>query len=311
LLLPYVPHTLDDDIVGKRRLLADTLESKRKPYSEREALSIFLGVVRGVAAVHAAGFSHRDIRPSNVGLLAAVFENGKGDGEEDVRGSSNNRRDNDGKKAGKNKKRQRGCCTRRTRTPVLMDFGSAGPLAVSVRSPEELSTARVEIARHTTESYRAPELHALITSAGASDERSSSSSSSSSAVVIRYDHADVYSLGCTLFAMLYGASPVEIRWCASLVEGHAADGTARVVSPTENDHGDWLVVEERSDSDDSSDEYPPVPFPPSGSAADERGYGDGIRNFIRSMLDRDPSMRPTCNELIEKVSLMLCGGGPQ
>eukprot|EP00957_Ditylum_brightwellii_P011548 873256-Ditylum_brightwellii.AAC.1 len=58
-------HTLREDI-DARHLLEDVLESRRRPYSRREILILFGGLVHAVQAMHNAGYSHRDITPMNV-----------------------------------------------------------------------------------------------------------------------------------------------------------------------------------------------------------------------------------------------------
>ncbi|KAL8130277.1 hypothetical protein V2J09_019432 [Rumex salicifolius] len=74
---------------------------------------------------------------------------------------------------------------------ILMDFGSAGPARRQIRSRSEALQLQEWASEHCTAPYRAPELwdcpsHADI------DERT-----------------DIWSLGCTLYAIMYGVSPFE------------------------------------------------------------------------------------------------------
>eukprot|EP00262_Sarcandra_glabra_P007555 TRINITY_DN20433_c0_g1_i1.p1 TRINITY_DN20433_c0_g1~~TRINITY_DN20433_c0_g1_i1.p1 ORF type:complete len:343 (+),score=77.17 TRINITY_DN20433_c0_g1_i1:98-1126(+) len=74
---------------------------------------------------------------------------------------------------------------------ILMDFGSAGPAKKEIRSRSEALQLQEWAAEHCSAPFRAPELwdcpsHADI------DART-----------------DVWSLGCTLFAIMYGVSPFE------------------------------------------------------------------------------------------------------
>ena len=236
MLFPYLPTSLRDDI-SARRLLEDTEESNRRPYSEREALVLFDGIVDAVKTMHEAGISHRDIKVENI--LLRMSEHG-------------------------------------SITPVLTDFGSAGPLSVSLRSRADVFRVDEDVAKHTTVEYRAPELfEAKMLEYGPSE-------------FLDYGRADVWSLGCLLFALLYGSSPFEIEWGISFV-GEPADGTARIVRCNKS-----LILG-------------PIPFPPGGTAADRR-YGEGIKDLIQCMLNHDRSERLSSSNVAGRVRRMLDGG---
>ncbi|ETV82218.1 NAK protein kinase, variant 1 [Aphanomyces astaci] len=62
-LLPFYDHgTLWDSIWRATNDVADQVW----PFNERRSLRIFQGIAAGVAALHAAGFAHRDLKPHNV-----------------------------------------------------------------------------------------------------------------------------------------------------------------------------------------------------------------------------------------------------
>lgn len=248
MLFPYIPLSLRADITA-RKLLADVLESKRRPYSEREALTIFAGIVSGVRTMHEAGLSHRDITVENVLL------------QENVASGKHTRR---GRKRGNN-----------NRTPVLLDFGSAGPLTVPLQTRRHVDSVVKKAVNYSTLPYRAPELldgGGLLQHYGLSK-------------TFNYGPADVWSMGCLFFAVLFGTSPFETKWTVSLVEGHAADATVQIV-----DVSQLNVLD-------------PIPFPPDGSAADRR-YG-ASKDLVRWMLNRDWKTRPSCVEVAERVEKLL------
>ena len=124
MLFPYLPRSLRGEI-GARRLLPggphDAGGGRRRPFPTREVLRLFGGLVDALAAMHAANVSHRDVKPENVLLR------------------------DDGGRPGE-------------AIPVLMDFGSAGPLAARVGSRREALAAVEDAASQTTLPYRPPEL---------------------------------------------------------------------------------------------------------------------------------------------------------
>jgi serine/threonine kinase 16 len=79
--------------------------------------------------------------------------------------------------------------------PILMDFGSAGPLEVTIETRAQVRNLVEQASQHTTLPYRPPEL--LEGGLRAGDE------------AVDFRAVDVWSAGCTLFALLYGASPFE------------------------------------------------------------------------------------------------------
>lgn len=76
---------------------------------------------------------------------------------------------------------------------VLMDFGSAGPRIVEVKSRGEALRLQEDAEANCTATFRAPELFDI-----------------PSRCTLDQAAADVWSLGCTLYAAMYGQSPFQI-----------------------------------------------------------------------------------------------------
>lgn len=83
--------------------------------------------------------------------------------------------------------------------PILMDFGSAGPIQQPVTTRRHCLEIVEQAALHTTLPYRPPELF-------------EGGIRSANDQVLDYRAVDVWSLGCTLHAILYGASPFECEF---------------------------------------------------------------------------------------------------
>jgi len=148
--------------------------------------------------------------------------------------------------------------------PVLMDFGSAGPAVTPIPTRPALLSI-VDIATsNTTISYRAPELFEGGTRYG--DD------------IPDIDAGrDVWSLGCLLFAMMYGASPFEIEFRGEAVE---------VVECTH-----LRVLGD-------------VPKPGQRTSLAKR-YEGRVLDLVHLMLTRDRSLRPTIEEINRKIDALL------
>ena len=130
MLFPFLETSLRDDITYRRLLDDDASDgtgkpTRRRPYKEVELLQLFGQVVDAVAAMHAAGLAHRDIKLENVMM--------------------------DGSKASPGSRKSRP-------TPVLMDFGSAGKVTYPIKSRSDVLRLTELAAQHCTMPYRAPEL---------------------------------------------------------------------------------------------------------------------------------------------------------
>ncbi|XP_077216282.1 uncharacterized protein LOC143850889 [Tasmannia lanceolata] len=136
---------------------------------------------------------------------------------------------------------------------ILMDFGSAGPARKAIRSRPEALRLQEWAAEHCSAPFRAPELwdcpsHADI------DERT-----------------DIWSLGCTLYAIMYGVSPFEY----ALGESGGSLQLAII-----NAHIKW----------------PLGPTPP---------YPEALHQFVTWMLQAQVTVRPRIDDIIIHVDKLI------
>lgn len=237
MLFPYMPHSLRAE-VNKRIFQKAThhhhhrhhppnasVDTVMPPWSEMAALHIFRGIIEGVDALHRANYSHCDIKLENV-----LFT-----------GSNN------------------------LTTPVLMDFGSVGPLTQPLITRQDAIQISETASSHTTMPYRPPELFPGEVRAGDAD--------------LDYTKVDVWSLGCTLFAMLYGASPFESEF-------HRSMGQIKIV-----DCSQLRVL--------GGVDFPPSHTPPA------QWYSPPIKEFIQWMLTADRTQRPSLVQVLARVDSII------
>ncbi|WFD26744.1 non-specific serine/threonine protein kinase [Malassezia nana] len=139
-------------------------------------------------------------------------------------------------------------------TALLMDFGSTIRARVPIRTRRDAVAAQDVAAERSSMPYRAPELFDVQTDTEL-DEK-----------------VDIWSLGCTLYAMAYLHSPFE--------------------TPSTTAQGGSLALA----ISNGAYSYP--------DPADDP-YSDAVRSLIAQCLVRDPAARPNIDELIERVRAAL------
>ncbi|KAK8962700.1 3-phosphoinositide-dependent protein kinase 1 [Platanthera guangdongensis] len=148
---------------------------------------------------------------------------------------------------------------------ILMDFGSARPARKQIRSRSEALQLQVCFpfnlynlkqewaAEHCSAPYRAPELWDCPNQADI-DERT-----------------DVWSLGCTLYAIMYGESPFEYA------AGETGDSLQQAIM---NAQINW----------------------PAGSGSP---YSDQLHQFVQWMLSPQPAVRPHVGDILIHVDKLI------
>ena len=259
MLFPYISHSLRGEIT-KRNILYDPSDystnsggSRRAPFATKEVLQLFGGILEGVKAMHDANISHRDIKLENVLLESSTY------------GDNNSRRSSTGRL-----------------TPVLMDFGSAGPLTREIQSKQEIYGIVEESASHTTMPYRPPELF-----------DGGLRYTNGSVNVLDYGKVDVWSLGCLLFGLLHGTSPFEMEYSRN--NSHNEQNQYGLVRIVECTH--LKILGE-------------VPIPPWARGGNDDGSGGGsngkypisMYKFIQYLVQHDRQVRPNIHGAAAKFS---------
>jgi serine/threonine kinase 16 len=170
---------------------------------------------------------------------------------------------------------------KKSRQPVLMDFGSVGPCQQPMATRKQVLQLQEEASMHTTMPYRPPELFEGGVRAG----HTTAGADGNGDAVVDYCKVDVWSLGCTLFAMLYGASPFESVFRAST-------GQLQIVDCTQ-----LKVINS-------------IPVPPSHTAT-AKWYSAEVQSLIAEMLTQDRHVRPTLQVVIDKVETLIRQQGGQ
>ncbi|KAL3904443.1 MAG: hypothetical protein SGARI_004920 [Bacillariaceae sp.] len=258
MLFPFYPYSLRQEInqrifdplqeleESQQKHQHSALRSKHKqqlndllnfqPWNEAVVLKMFQHLCEAVSAMHQSGYTHRDIKVENVLL--------------------------------------QGSNTHHLTQPVLMDFGSAGPVQRSLATRRDVLEIPEEASQHSTISYRPPELFA-----GELRTGNSSSGSSAEEDILDYAKCDVWMLGCTLFATLYGASPSECEFSRQT-------GQVRIVECTHN-----KVLG-------------PIPKP-SADTPTAKWYSPQIKELVEWILTQDRHARPNLSQVTARVNLLL------
>jgi len=142
---------------------------------------------------------------------------------------------------------------------VIMELSSATPAHKQVRSRSEALVIQGWAERHCTAQYRAPELWDCPSNIDL-DERS-----------------DIWSLGCTLFAIMYGMSPFE-----SALGEQVESVQLAVMSNNVN--------------------WPPGPNPP---------YPETLRQFVTWMLQPSIASRPSIEDICIHIDKLIAKFGTE
>ncbi|XP_077236644.1 uncharacterized protein LOC143878226 [Tasmannia lanceolata] len=136
---------------------------------------------------------------------------------------------------------------------ILMDFGSAGPARKAIRSRSEALQLQEWAAEHCSAPFRSPELWDCPSHADIDDR------------------TDIWSLGCTLYAIMYGVSPFEY----ALGESGGSLQLAII---------------------NSQIKWPPGPNPP---------YPEALHQFVTWMLQPQATVRPHIDDIIIHVDKLM------
>ncbi|GAB5589045.1 Serine/threonine-protein kinase env7 [Umbelopsis nana] len=141
------------------------------------------------------------------------------------------------------------------KTPILMDFGSVARARVNITNRQVAIAQQDLAAQQCSMPYRAPELFDVKTDS------------------VLDEKVDIWSLGCTLYAMAYGQSPFEANM---------------------NEQGGSMALAVLNGQ---------FRFPTDPQL--ERLYGQGLRDYISWMLSINPSQRPDIHQVIERAEQLL------
>ncbi|KAB2038071.1 hypothetical protein E1A91_D03G114200v1 [Gossypium mustelinum] len=136
---------------------------------------------------------------------------------------------------------------------ILMDFGSARPARKQIRSRSEALQLQEWASEHCSAPFRAPELWDCPSDADI-DERT-----------------DIWSLGCTLFAIMYGVSPFEYALGESGGSLQLAIINAQIKWP----------------------------------AGPKQPYPEEFHHFVTWMLQPQPALRPCIDDIIYHVDKLV------
>jgi len=222
-LHPSIPESEQIIIITEyhERVLQSVIDKKfaqSATMSEVLILRLFKGICDGLAAMHKAGYAHRDIKPDNV-LMSTEGE------------------------------------------AILIDFGSACKAQVTVNLTGKDRMRFLEQAVElTTPSYRAPELFDV----GLVINDDDMAATSSDELQVNLQKADIWALGCMLYAMAFLENPFD--------DAVKRGGTVQMA-----------VVNGRY----------PIP--------EDHGYSKGFMELIAFMLNTDYNQRPLISDVMKRV----------
>ncbi len=284
--------SLRDEI--NRRVLAGSA-----PHWDTAALlELFAGVCAGLRVLHepqrrrggsSEEWAHRDLKPENVLLSDAAGPHG-----------SNHAGNHSGSSSAGSGAGGGGP------VPQLMDFGSVAKARVAVRTRQQALLLQEAAAEHSTMPYRAPELFDVPSHADV-DERT-----------------DVWSLGCLLFAMMYGYSPFECEFSSAVSAAPGAGAGGAVPPPPPAGEGGGFGSGSSGSSGGGGRSGAAaasvtvvecgylrvigrVPEPP----AAVRRHPRSVDAFVARLLVQDPQRRPTVAEAIDEAQRLAANAAGQ
>lgn len=254
MLFPRISTSLRDEISQRNILQQDTTTTtttsrSSRPFTVKDILSIFGGILDGLSVMHANNISHRDVKIENILLkIGQSYRDGM---------SSSSSSSSSGY------------------TPILMDFGSAGPLTIQLTGRRDVLSAIETASQHTTLSYRPPELF----EGGLRHNEGNG--------VLNYDKVDVWSLGCLLFGLMHGCSPFEMEFVRP---NNSYDSTISAVRIVDCSHLKILG------------DLPLPPWTKQGGRKPKDGYPMEVYDFVKYMVCHDRLRRPDTKQIVEKFS---------
>lgn len=142
------------------------------------------------------------------------------------------------------------------KTPILMDFGSVARARINITNRQVAIAQQDLAAQQCSMPYRAPELFDVKTDS------------------VLDEKVDIWSLGCTLYAMAYGQSPFEANM---------------------NEQGGSMALAVLNGQ---------FKFPTDPQL--DRLYGQGLRDFISWMLSINPIQRPDIHQVRANIAAHGC-----
>lgn len=251
ILLPYFRHGNLQDMVNSNLVNGSTIP-------ERELLKLFLEVCKGLKAMHEGHVSSDASARSRPSMSAQGYtmeddgadEGLLGDVEVHPMESNETAMDTFVPYAHRDIK-PANIMLDDDMQPVLMDLGSCSRARITLSSRQAALELQDLAAEHCTLPYRAPELFDVKTDSTV-DER-----------------VDIWSLGCTLFTLMYSSSPFEMQTAESGASLSLAIMNGQYKFPTSPD------------------------------------YSDGLKGIVKKCLTVDPSERPFVQEIIDSVEKLI------
>ncbi|KAF8469508.1 kinase-like domain-containing protein [Kalaharituber pfeilii] len=235
-------------------------------FPEKQLLRLFLGVCKGVQALH----EHRLKSPGPVRRGPGAGQGGAEDDTEDhpLMNNTTIAASTEGVSEGELRpyahrdiKPGNVMIADDGTTPILMDFGSLTPAPTKITSRAHALQVQDHAAETSTMPYRAPELFDVQTNSTIDAK------------------VDIWSLGATLFCALYGHSPFELA--------------------TEESGGSLaLAICSGSFSF-------PEPGKLGGRKVGHEDVSEDVKNIVRMCLKVEPSERPDIRGLIQEVERVL------